>query len=82
MIRSPGVYENLCGDLMMPALAHSLCVDIIVFNTGRTSAPFYPVSSTVWGGPAMQVKMQKIINVFLSSSSSSMASSWFTRNVC
>ena len=50
MIRSPAVYENLCGDLMMPALAHSLCVDIIVFNTGRTSAPFYPVSSTVWGG--------------------------------
>ena len=33
MIRSlenPGVYENPCGDLMLPALAHSLCVDIIL----------------------------------------------------
>ena len=32
MIRSlenPGVYENPCGDLMLPALAHSLCVDVI-----------------------------------------------------
>ena len=35
---------------MLPALAHSLCVDIIVFNTSRRSVPFYPVSSTVWGG--------------------------------
>ena len=53
MIRSlenPGVYENPCGDLMLPALAHSLCVDVILFNTRRTSAPIYPVSSTVWGG--------------------------------
>ena len=50
MIRSlenPGVYENPCGDLMLPALAHSLCVDVILFNTRRTSAPIYPVSSTV-----------------------------------
>ena len=45
-----GVYENDCGDLMLPALAHSLSVDIIVFNTSRRSVPFYPVSSTVWGG--------------------------------
>ena len=29
----PGVYENDCGDLMLPALAHSLSVDINVFNT-------------------------------------------------
>ena len=53
MIRSlenPGVYENPCGDLMLPALAHSLCVDVILFNTRRTSAPIYPVSSTVLGG--------------------------------
>ena len=34
-LETPGVYENPYGDLMMPALAHSLCVDIIVFNTGR-----------------------------------------------
>ena len=50
MIRSlenPGVYENPCGDLMLLALAHSLCVDIILFNMRRTSAPIYPVSSTV-----------------------------------
>ena len=53
MIRSlenPGVYENPCGDLMLLALAHSLCVDIILFNMRRTSAPIYPVSSTVLGG--------------------------------
>ena len=50
MIRSlenPGVYENPCGDLMLLALAHSLCVDIILFNTRRTLAPIYSVSSTV-----------------------------------
>ena len=45
-----GVYENDRGDLMLPALAHSLSVDIIIFNTSRRSVPFYPVSSTVWGG--------------------------------
>ena len=53
MIRSlenPGVYENPCGDLMLPALVHSLCVDIILFNTRRTSAPIYPVpkNQTKW----------------------------------
>ena len=59
MIRSlenPGVYENPCGDLMLPALAHSLCVDIILFNTRRTSAPIYPVSSTVWGGQPSRLR--------------------------
>ena len=45
-----GVYMRMTGDLMLPALAHSLSVDIIVFNTSRRSVPFYPVSSTVWGG--------------------------------
>ena len=49
-LEGSGVYENDCGDLMLPALAHSLGVDILVFNTSRRSVPFYPVSSTVWGG--------------------------------
>ena len=49
-LEKKGFYENACGDLMLPALAHSLCVDIFVINISRGAAPFYPVPSTVWGG--------------------------------
>ena len=42
----PGVYENEVGDMMLPALAHVFRVDIIVFNTRTTTAPFYFVSSS------------------------------------
>ena len=50
-LEKPGVYENDCGDLILPTIAHCFCVDLIVFNTKKTSVPFTPVSSTMWGGP-------------------------------
>ena len=64
MIRSlenPGVYENPCGDLMLPALAHSLCVNVILFNTRSLLHCL--------GEAAIQLKMQKIINIRSSRSS-------------
>ena len=48
MIRSPGVYENLCGDLMMPALAHALCVDMCS-TRGERRRPFTQ-SPPLFGG--------------------------------
>ena len=47
-LEKPGVYENDCGDLILPTIAHCFCVDLIVFNTKKTSVPFTPVSSTMW----------------------------------
>ena len=49
-LETKGFYENECGDLMLPALAHNFGVDIFVINTSRGSTPFSPISSSVWGG--------------------------------
>ena len=49
-LETKGFYENKCGDLMLPALAHNFCVDIFVINTSRGSSLFSPISSSVWGG--------------------------------
>ena len=62
-LENPGVYEYPCGDLMLPALAHSLCVDVIFFQHEEDVGAHLPSLLHCLGGAAIQLKMQKIINI-------------------